>query len=423
MAAEQGATLLGVGRDCRLTSDGYALALQEGIAGAGVDVSDLGVCPTPLVYFAIWHWGLGGGVQVTGSHNPSDYNGFKVCVGPHALHGEQIQALRRLIESGPSRRGTGRIRPREVVSVYQDHVAATLGTLGRQISVVVDAGNGTAGAVAPALYERLGARVTPLFCELDGRFPNHHPDPTIVDNMQQLIERVRATGAELGIAFDGDADRIGVVDDRGHMIWGDELLVLYARDVLERNPGATIVAEVKCSQRLFDDIARRGGHGVMWKAGHSLLKAKMRETGALLGGEMSGHIFFKERWFGFDDGIYAGARLLEILGRTGKTVRELLADLPHTETTPEIRIDCPDAVKFEVADRVRDQLRAAGRDVIDVDGVRLTLPHGWGLLRASNTQPALVMRFEADTPEHLAQYRAMLETAVAAARREVEERH
>jgi phosphomannomutase / phosphoglucomutase len=423
MAAEQGATLLGVGRDCRLTSDGYAAALQEGIAGAGVDVSDLGVCPTPLVYFAIWHWGFGGGVQVTGSHNPSDHNGFKLCVGPHALHGEQIQALRRLIESGPSRRGTGRIRPREVVSVYQDHVAATLGTLGRQISVVVDAGNGTAGSVAPALYERLGARVTPLFCELDGRFPNHHPDPTIVDNMQQLVERVRATGAELGIAFDGDADRIGVVDDRGQIIWGDELLVLYARDVLARNPGATIVAEVKCSQRLFDDIARRGGHGLMWKAGHSLLKAKMRETGALLGGEMSGHIFFKERWFGFDDGIYAGARLLEILGRTGKTVRELLADLPHTETTPEIRVDCPDAVKFLVADRVRDQLRAAGREVIDLDGVRLTLPHGWGLLRASNTQPALVMRFEADTPEHLTEYRTMLETAVAAARREVEERH
>ena len=422
MAAEQGATLLGVGRDCRLTSDGYAAALREGIAAAGVDVSELGVCPTPLVYFAIWHWGLGGGVQVTGSHNPSDYNGFKLCVGPHALHGDQIQALRRLMETGPSRRGTGRIRPREVVPVYQDHVVATLGKLGRQISVVVDAGNGTAGAVAPALYERLGARVTPLFCELDGRFPNHHPDPTIVDNMQQLIDHVRTSGAELGIAFDGDADRIGVVDDRGDMIWGDELLVLYARDMLERNPGATIVAEVKCSQRLFDDIARRGGHGVMWKAGHSLLKAKMRETGALLGGEMSGHIFFKERWFGFDDGIYAGARLLEILGRTGKTVRELLADLPHTETTPEIRVDCPDAVKFQVADRVRDQLRAAGRDVIDLDGVRLTLPHGWGLLRASNTQPALVMRFEADTPEHLAQYRAMLESAVADARREVEER-
>jgi len=378
------------------------------------------VCPTPLVYFAIWHWGLGGAVQVTGSHNASDYNGFKLCIGPHALYGEQIQALRARLEAAQFRRGAGRSQPRAVIPAYQDHVAGSVGTIGRPISVVVDAGNGTAGPVAPSLYERLGARVTPLFCGLDGRFPNHHPDPTIVDNMQQLIERVGATGAELGIAFDGDADRIGVVDDRGRMIWGDELLVLYARDVLARNPGATIVAEVKCSQRLFDDIARHGGTGVMWKAGHSLLKAKMRETGALLGGEMSGHIFFKERWFGFDDGIYAGARLLEILGRTGKTVRELLADLPRTETTPEIRVDCPDAVKFRVADRVRDELRAAGRDVIDLDGVRLTFPHGWGLLRASNTQPALVMRFEADTPEHLSEYRATFEAAVAAARREVE---
>ena len=378
------------------------------------------MCPTPLVYFAIWHWGLGGAVQVTGSHNASDYNGFKLCIGPHALYGEQIQALRARLEAAQFRRGAGRSQPRAVIPAYQDHVVGSVGTIGRPVPVVVDAGNGTAGPVAPSLYERLGARVTPLFCGLDGRFPNHHPDPTIVDNMQQLIERVGATGAELGIAFDGDADRIGVVDDRGRMIWGDELLVLYARDVLARNPGATIVAEVKCSQRLFDDIARHGGTGVMWKAGHSLLKAKMRETGALLGGEMSGHIFFKERWFGFDDGIYAGARLLEILGRTGKTVRELLADLPRTETTPEIRVDCPDAVKFRVADRVRDELRAAGRDVIDLDGVRLTFPHGWGLLRASNTQPALVMRFEADTPEHLSEYRATFEAAVAAARREVE---
>ena len=419
-AAENGATLVGVGRDCRLTSDAYAAALRDGIVGAGVDVSDLGVCPTPLVYFAIWHWGLGGGVQVTGSHNPSDYNGFKLCVGPQALHGEQILALRDRMERGAFRHGAGQIRPSSVIPVYQDHVAANVGRLGRPISVVVDAGNGTAGPVAPALYERLGARVTPLFCDPDGRFPNHHPDPTIVANMQQLVDRVRATGAELGIAFDGDADRIGVVDDAGHMIWGDELLVLFARDVLARNPGATIVAEVKCSQRLFDDIARHGGTGIMWKAGHSLIKAKMRETGALLGGEMSGHIFFQERWFGFDDGIYAGARLLEILGRTGKTVRELLADLPRTETTPEIRIDCADTTKFRVADRVRDELRAAGREVIDVDGVRLTFPHGWGLLRASNTQPALVMRFEADTAAHLSEYRATLEAAVATARREVE---
>ena len=419
LAAEHGAMVLGVGRDCRLTSDAYAAAVREGIAGTGVDVLDLGVCPSPLVYFAIAHWELGGGVQVTGSHNAADYNGFKLCLGTQALHGEQIQDLRRRIETGASRRGSGRVTPRAVIPPYQDYVAANVGGLGRSIRVVVDAGNGTGGPVAPALYERLGAEVTPLFCDLDGRFPNHHPDPTVVENMQHLVACVREGGAELGIAFDGDADRIGVVDAAGRMIWGDELLVLYARDVLARHPGAVVVSEVKCSQRLYDDIAQHGGHGIMWKAGHSLLKAKMRETGALVGGEMSGHIFFKERWFGFDDGIYAGARLLEILGRTGKTVDALLADLPHTETTPEIRVDCADEAKFQVADLVRDRFRAEGRDLIDIDGVRVRFPHGWGLLRASNTQPVLVMRFEADTPEHLADYRRLLEEAVAGARAEV----
>jgi len=371
------------------------------------------------MYFAIAHWELGGGIQVTGSHNAADYNGFKLCLGNQALHGEQILDLRRRIERGTARSGTGRIEPRAVIPVYQEYVAANVARLGRPIRLVVDAGNGTGGPVAPPLYERLGAQVTPLFCDLDGKFPNHHPDPTVVENMRHLSTRVRETGAELGIAFDGDADRIGVVDDAGRMIWGDELLVLFARDVLGRHPGAVIVSEVKCSQRLYDDIAQRGGHGIMWKAGHSLLKAKMRETGALVGGEMSGHIFFKERWFGFDDGIYAGARLLEILGRTGKTVRELLADLPHTETTPEIRIDCPDEVKFQVADRVRDRFRAEGCDLIDIDGVRIRFPHGWGLLRASNTQPVLVMRFEADTPERLAAYRTRLDAAVSAAREEL----
>jgi phosphomannomutase/phosphoglucomutase len=420
LAGEHGAKLLGVGRDCRLTSDGYALAVREGIASTGIDVLDLGVCPTPLVYFAIAHWQLGGGVQVTGSHNAADYNGFKLCIGTHALHGEQIQDVRRRIETGTAARGAGRIEPREVIAPYQDYVVANVGRLGRAIRIVVDAGNGTGGPVAPALYERLGASVTPLFCELDGRFPHHHPDPTVVGNMQHLVARVRETGAELGIAFDGDADRIGVVDAAGRMIWGDELLVVYARDVLARNPGAVVVSEVKCSQRLYDDIAARGGRGIMWKAGHSLLKAKMRETGALLGGEMSGHIFFKERWFGFDDGIYAGARLLEILGRRGKTVSELLADLPPSETTPEIRVDCPDDVKARVANLVRDRFRAQGRELIDVDGVRVRFPHGWGLLRASNTQPALVMRFEADSSARLAEYRSVLEDVIAAARAEVE---
>jgi phosphomannomutase / phosphoglucomutase len=419
LAAEHGATLLGVGRDCRLSSDAYAAAVREGIAGTGVDVLDLGVCPTPLVYFAIAHWELGGGMQVTGSHNAADYNGFKLCLGTQALHGEQIQDLRRRIEGDVARQGAGRITARAVIPPYQEYVAANVGRLGRSIRVVVDAGNGTGGPVAPALYQRLGAQVTPLFCDLDGRFPNHHPDPTMVENMQHLVARVRESGAELGIAFDGDADRIGVVDASGRMIWGDELLVLYARDVLARHPGAVVISEVKCSQRLYDDIAQHGGRGIMWKAGHSLLKAKMRETGALVGGEMSGHIFFKERWFGFDDGIYAGARLLEILGRSGQTVDALLADLPHTETTPEIRIECTDEAKFRVADLVRDRMRAEGRELIEIDGVRVRFPHGWGLLRASNTQPVLVMRFEADTPEHLADYRRLLEEAVAAARSEV----
>jgi phosphomannomutase/phosphoglucomutase len=419
LAAEHGASVLAVGRDCRLTSDGYAAALRAGIAAAGLEVLDLGVCPSPLLYFAVAHWRLGGGIQVTGSHNAAEYNGFKLCLGTRALHGAQIRELRARMERGVVRRGRGRITPRAVIPEYQDYVADTVGRLGRPIRVVVDAGNGTGGPVAPALYERLGAHVTPLFCDPDGRFPNHHPDPTVADNMRHLAAQVRATGAELGIAFDGDADRIGVVDAAGRMVWGDELLVLYARDVLARNPGAVVVSEVKCSQRLFDDVARHGGRAIMWKAGHSLLKAKMRETGALLGGEMSGHMFFAERWFGFDDGIYAGARLLEILGRGGETIERLLADLPATETTPELRLDCPDEVKFRVADRVRDRLRAAGHDLIDIDGVRGGFAHGWGLLRASNTQPVLVMRFEADTAARLAEYRAVLEAAVSAARGEL----
>jgi phosphomannomutase/phosphoglucomutase len=419
LAAERGKQRLVVGRDCRLTSDRYAAAVAEGIRATGLGVVDVGVCPTPLMYFALFAWGMDGGVQVTGSHNPADYNGFKLCVGTEALHGEQIQDLRRRFEAGRFRSGEGRAESRPVIPAYQDHVVENVGRLGRAIAVVVDAGNGTAGPVAPAIYRRLGARVTELFCEMDGRFPNHHPDPTVPENMQHLVRRVAETGAELGIAFDGDADRIGVVDAAGRIIWGDELLVLYGRDVLSRNPGAVIVSEVKCSQRLYDDLAAHGGRAIMWKAGHSLLKAKMRETGALLGGEMSGHIFFKERYFGYDDAVYAGARLLEILARTGRTVSELLSDLPPAHVTPEIRVDCPDDVKFAVADRVRDRFRAEGRRLVDVDGVRVEFPHGWGLLRASNTQPVLVMRFEARSPTELQEYRRTVEEAVAAARAEL----
>jgi phosphomannomutase/phosphoglucomutase len=408
-----------VGRDCRLTSDRYAAALTEGIRSSGVDVLDVGMCPTPLLYFSLFHWDLDGGIQVTGSHNPQDYNGFKICLGKESMHGEQIQDIRRRIEAGRFRSGAGKVEQRPVAPAYHEDMAKRLGRLARAIDVVVDAGNGTAGPVAPGVYRAIGANVRELFCDPDGRFPNHHPDPTVPENMEALVRTVAERKAELGIAFDGDADRIGVVDGRGRIIWGDELMVVYARDVLARNPGATIVSEVKCSQRLYDDVARHGGKGIMWKAGHSLLKAKMRETGALLGGEMSGHIFFKEQYFGYDDAIYAGARLLDILARTGKTVDALLADLPPAHNTPEIRIDCPDAVKFQIAERVRDRFRAAGYEIIDVDGVRVRFPHGWGLLRASNTQPVLVTRFEAETPAQLDEYRRTVEDAVAAVRAEL----
>ena len=410
---------MSVGRDCRLTSDGYAAAVADGVRSAGLHVLDIGVCPTPLMYFSLFHWDLDGGIQVTGSHNPAEYNGFKICLGKDALHGDQIQDIRRRIDAGRFRRGDGRIEPRPVLPVYQDDVVARIGPLARQVRVVVDAGNGTAGPVAPSIYRRLGAVVRELYADMDGRFPNHHPDPTVADNMRDLVRAVRESEAEVGIAFDGDADRIGVVDASGRIIWGDELLVAFSRDILARHPGAVIVSEVKCSQRLYDDIARRGGRGIMWKAGHSLLKAKMRETGALLGGEMSGHIFFKERYFGYDDAIYAGARLLDVLARSGQRIDELLADLPPAHATPEIRVDCPDAVKFQVAARVRDRFRAEGRDIIDIDGVRVRFAHGWGLVRASNTQPILVMRFEAETPAHVEEYQQMVERAVAAAREDV----
>jgi phosphomannomutase/phosphoglucomutase len=416
LALERNARSVSVGRDCRLTSDAYAAALIDGLRSTGLGVIELGVVTTPLVYFSIFHWNLDGGIQITGSHNPSDYNGFKLCLGREALHGDQIQDLRRRLEAGTFLRGAGTHEHRPILGEYQDYVVENVGRLARPIRVVVDAGNGTAGPVAPAIYRRLGAEVTELYTDMDGRFPHHHPDPTVEENMAHLIRAVADEKAELGIAFDGDADRIGVVDAHGRIIWGDELLVLYARDVLARNPGGTIVSEVKCSQRLYDDIAARGGNGIMWKAGHSLLKAKMRETGALLGGEMSGHIFFKERYFGFDDAVYAGARLLEVCARTGRTVAELLADLPPSVTTPEIRVDCPDEVKFAVADRVRDHFRTSGLDIIDVDGVRVKFARGWGLLRASNTQPVLVMRFEAQTRAELAEYQATVEGAVQAAR-------
>jgi phosphomannomutase/phosphoglucomutase len=415
-ARARGKKRVAVGRDCRLTSNSYAVALRQGLRSTGVDVVDVGTCPTPLLYFALHHYDLDGGIQVTGSHNPSDYNGFKICIGKITIHGEEIQELRKLIEQGTFTAGQGQEQSAPIIPPYQEFVIKQFGRLERKINVVIDAGNSTAGPVAPRIFRELGCQVTELFCELDGRFPNHHPDPTVPENLQHLIAAVKQTGAEVGVAYDGDADRLGLVDRHGHIIWGDEMLVLFARDILQQSPGATVVSEVKCSQRLFDDIARHGGTPVMWKAGHSLLKAKMRETGALLGGEMSGHIFFADRYFGYDDAIYASCRVMEILAKNKKEVTELLADLPTSFTTPEIRVDCPDDIKFRLAEKVCERFRGK-YDVVDIDGVRVKFPDGWGLVRASNTQPVLVLRFEATTQERLTEYQTVMESVVEEVKR------
>jgi len=415
-----GITRAAVGRDCRLSGPTYHRIMKSALRSTGVDVIDIGECPTPLMYFAVFHLDLVGGIQVTGSHNPADHNGFKICKGKWTIHGDEIMELSRIIESGDMMRGDGTEESYPIIPAYQGYLEEQFGRCGEGVKVVVDSGNGTAGPVAPAVYRAMGCQVVELFSEPDGSFPNHHPDPTVEENVRDLVAAVLDEKADLGIAFDGDSDRIGLVDSEGRIIWGDEMLVVFARDILEANPGATVVSEVKCSQRLYDDIADRGGKAIMWKAGHSLLKAKMRETGALLGGEMSGHLFFADRYFGFDDAIYAGARMVEILARTRVPLSESLSDLPHAVYTPEIRLDCPDAIKFKLADRARDRFREKGCDIIDVDGVRVRFENGWGLVRASNTQPVLVLRFEADNEENLSKYRSFVEDELSALRADLE---
>ncbi|HIF64386.1 MAG TPA: phosphomannomutase/phosphoglucomutase [Deltaproteobacteria bacterium] len=416
-----GITRAAVGRDCRLSGPTYHRIMKSALRSTGVDVIDIGECPTPLMYFTVFHLDLMGGIQVTGSHNPADHNGFKICKGKWTIHGDEIMELSRIIESGDMMRGDGTEESYPIIPAYQGYLEEQFGRCGEGVKVVVDSGNGTAGPVAPAVYRAMGCQVVELFSEPDGSFPNHHPDPTVEENVRDLVAAVLDEKADLGIAFDGDSDRIGLVDSEGRIIWGDEMLVVFARDILEANPGATVVSEVKCSQRLYDDIADRGGKGIMWKAGHSLLKAKMRETGALLGGEMSGHLFFADRYFGFDDAIYAGARMIEILARSRVPLSEALSDLPHAVYTPEIRLDCPDAIKFKLADRARDRFREKGCDIIDVDGVRVRFENGWGLVRASNTQPVLVLRFEADNEENLSAYRSFVEDELSALRAELED--
>lgn len=408
--AEQGGTRVAVGRDCRSTSDEYAEAVIAGLQSSGLTVYDIGVCPTPLLYFSLFHLDLDGGIQVTASHNPSEYNGFKLCAGKGTLYGEQIQQVRAQMERNEFRdRPGGKVEHYDIVSPYTDYLLRDVPALARPLKIVVDAGSGVAGPIAPPIFRRLGCSVSEIACTPDGSFPIHHPDPTVPENLALLIEKVRQENADLGIAYDGDADRLGAVDEHGKIVWGDELLVIFAREVLRRTPNAVIISEVKCSQRLYDDIAKHGGRAVMWKAGHSLLKAKMKETGAVLAGEMSGHMFFADRYFGYDDGIYASLRLLNIVAQSGQSLSALLADLPKSVSTPEIRVDCPDDQKFLIAEKAKAYFRQH-YDVIDIDGVRVRFAHGWGLVRASNTQPALVLRFEAQSAEQLNAYRQIVET-------------
>src|ERR687891_48687 len=409
---QKGGKRVAVGRDCRATSDVYAEAVIAGLASTGLYVYDIGVCPTPLLYFSLFHLDTDGGIQVTASHNPAEYNGFKLCLGKETLYGGQIQDIRGKMDRKEfEERAGGKVERYEIVPPYNQHLLRDVPKLARPLKVVVDAGSGVGGPIAPPIFRQLGCTVWEIACTPDGRFPIHHPDPTVPENLEMLIEKVRQEKADLGIAYDGDADRIGAVDEQGNILWGDELLVLFSRDVLRRNPGAIIISEVKCSQRLYDDIAKHGGTAIMWKAGHSLLKAKMKETQALLAGEMSGHMFFKERYFGYDDAIYASLRLAEILAKSARPLSALLADLPQCVSTPELRVYCPDDRKFLLAKKATEYFRQH-YDVIDIDGVRVQFPDGWGLIRASNTQPALVLRFEATSEPALKRIREIVEFQV-----------
>lgn len=408
-----------VGHDCRASSPGYAERLALGLASQGLDVLCLGLVSTPVLYYAVKHLGLSAGVMVTASHNPPQFNGFKIWCGETTLHGEGVQDVRRIMAArdyGPPAR-PGLISAFDPVPAYLRELSAQL-TLRRPLRAVVDGGNGAAGEVTARLLEAVGCRVTRLYCEPDGTFPNHHPDPVVAENVADLAARVRELEADFGVGLDGDGDRIGAVDEKGRLLYGDELLALFARSLLKRRPGETVIGDVKCSHLLFRDIEAHGGRAVMAATGHSLMKAKLIETGAALAGEMSGHMFFSERFFGFDDASYAALRLAEILDENPGTPLSALLGWPATVNTPELRVDCPEDLKFAVVEHAREHFaelaEANGWECIGIDGVRLTFPDGWGLIRASNTQPALVLRFEAETADGLARIRRIMEKPLRA---------
>ncbi len=396
----QGARRIVVGRDVRLSSPRIRDAVVEGLLITGLEVLDVGVTLTPVQYFAIVHEDADGGVMITGSHNPIEYNGLKISRrGVVPVYGEQIQAIRRIIENEDWETGTGTVANRTILPAYIAMIKSKL-QFGRRLKVVVDAGNGTAGLLMPELWQELGCEVIALYCEPDGRFPNHLPDPTVPEYVADLRHKVTEVSADLGIGYDGDSDRVGVIDDRGRIVYADRLMAILSREVLEKHPGAEIVFDVKCSQALAEVIEQAGGRPLMWKTGHSLLKAKMKETGAPLAGEMSGHIFYADDYFGFDDAVYVSGRLLQLLSRSDKKMSELADAVPHFESTPEIRIETTDEDKFKIVADLAGKFKQR-YETIDIDGARVLFGDGWGLVRASNTQPVLVLRFEAKTRERL----------------------
>ena len=405
-----------LGRDCRLSGQRIHDALLKGMLAAGANVLDVGVGPTPVLYFSAVHFKADGAIMITGSHNPSEYNGLKTVCGSGTLHGDQIQQVLRLIQTRDFESGEGSVKEVDATTPYVEQVAAQFTALPRRVKVVFDAGNGTAGPTIHRILEKLNVEPIELFFEMDGRFPNHHPDPTVVSNLKHLQDAVSANKAELGIAFDGDSDRIGAVDENGEVVYGDMLMLIFGREILTRKPGATFIGEVKCSQIMYDKLNELGGNAIMYKTGHSLIKAKMKEEHAELAGEMSGHMFFADRYHGFDDALYAACRLIEIVAKSGKPLSYQLEGIPKLVSTPELRVDCPDDKKFQVVANVAAAVRLRYK-VVDVDGVRAIFEHGWGLVRASNTQPVLVMRFEATSDKLLSEYRAELEGVVEDAKR------
>ncbi len=401
MVKRKGGRKVVSGRDGRLSGPELQRALMEGILSTGVDVIDIGITPTPVMYFSLFTFeDIGGGIQVTGSHNPPEFNGLKICLGRDTLFGRDIQRIKELVEREDFEVGQGSYYEGDALSPYIEYLSQNI-HLSRPLKVALDPGNGVCALTAPEIFKGLGCEVECLFCELDGTFPHHHPDPVVPENLKYLIERVTQKGLEAGFGYDGDGDRIGVIDERGNIIWGDQLLIIFSQELLKRHPSAKIIGEVKCSRILYQTIEKLGGTPIMWKTGHSLIKGKMKEEGALLAGEMSGHIFFADRWFGFDDGVYASLRLAEILSSSDKPLSAFLEGLPKMISTPEIRTECPDEIKFQVVADLVERFKREGLKVIDVDGARIEFKEGWALVRASNTQPVLVLRFEAETEAFL----------------------